>query len=50
MKYAKALIDVIELEAEDVVLTSGCPEDCPHEIGGCTNESGCPLDCPHEIG
>ena len=48
MKYAKALIDVIELEAEDVVLTSGCPEDCPHEIGGCTTD--CPLDCPHEIG
>lgn len=48
MKYTKALIDVIELEAEDVVLTSGCPDDCPHEFGGCP--TNCPDDCPHEFG
>ena len=30
MKYNKAMIDVIELEAEDVVLTSVCgAEDTP---------------------
>ncbi len=32
MKYTKALIDVIELEAEDVVLTSSCPIYCQYEI------------------
>ena len=37
MKYTKALIEVIELEAEDVVLTSGCPSECP-------------IECKHELG
>ena len=28
MKYIKAMMEIVELEAEDVVLTSGCPQDC----------------------
>ena len=32
LKYTKAIIDVIELKAEDVVLTSGCPTDCPEDF------------------
>ena len=28
MKYTKAMIEAIELEVEDVVLTSDCDDDC----------------------
>lgn len=39
MKYTKAMIEAIELEVEDVVLTSGgtCSADtsCPSEIQPC---------------
>ena len=29
MKYTKAMIDVVELEVEEVVMTStGCSDDC----------------------
>ncbi len=27
MKYMKAMMDIVELEVEDVVLTSGCEDD-----------------------
>lgn len=44
MKYTKAMIEAIELEVEDVVLTSGgCTAD------GCTAESPiCETDCPQD--
>ena len=45
MKYAKALIDVIELEAEDVVLTSGCPAECRWEV----DPYACPAECRWEV-
>lgn len=34
MKYMKAMIEAVELKAEDVVLTSGsdCDADCDEEI------------------
>ena len=40
MKYTKAMIEAIELEVEDVVLTSG---------DACTSESTCASDvaCPN---
>lgn len=31
MKYTKAMIEAIELDVEDVVLTSGCDDDCDLE-------------------
>lgn len=39
MKYTKAMIEAIELDVEDVVLTSG---------SACTSESTCPaeVECP----
>ena len=39
MKYTKAMIEAIELEVEDVLLTSGGTcidfDDCPDDIGDC---------------
>jgi len=43
LKYTKAMIEAIELEVEDVVLTSG---------GGCTTDSTCTSEgvtCPDEF-
>lgn len=31
MKYMKAMIEAVELQAEDVVLTSACEMDCPDD-------------------
>lgn len=42
MKYMKAMIDVIELEAEDVVLTS----TCDGEQAPCGNDE---IPCPWEL-
>ena len=50
MKYTKAMIEAIELEFEDVVLTSG--EACTSE-STCASESACPNDntddCTNEL-
>lgn len=50
LKYTKAMIEAIELEVEDVVLTSG--EACTSE-STCASESACPNDntddCTNEL-
>ena len=50
MKYTKAMIEAIELEVEDVVLTS--TSDCTTE-STCASESACPNDntddCANEL-
>ncbi len=40
MKYTKAMMDVVELEVEDVVLTSSCPDDdfCDDNLPPCRAE------------
>ena len=47
MKYTKAMIEAIELKAEDVVLTSvgpGCTTECQSD---CTRQTS--PDCPREL-
>jgi hypothetical protein len=46
LKYTKAMIEAIELKAEDVVLTSGggCTTECSTD---CTRQTS--PDCPREL-
>lgn len=46
MKYMKAMIEAVELKAEDVVLTSACAEDfdCPDDEDFCGDDFVCRWD------
>ena len=50
MKYTKAMIEAIEFEVEDVILTSGgCTANtsCPEETAPCVTD--CPQDDCHTV-
>jgi len=45
LKYMKAMMETVELQAEDVVLTSSCADDEEE----CELDGFEPMDCPTQL-